>query len=152
MKKVEQQQQKIEQQQRKFENLLKRFQRMENEFRCLKAQLKQKDKQNAELTETIEKLRRLPAHKPPSQGPPYEKMVKQTEPKLQSKRTTRHNLGAKFEPDCILDKFVTICAHCGALLAPSEPECTGSYPEIELQGELRHSSSSLIKTYRVLFL
>ena len=74
MKKVEQQQQKLEQQQRKFENLLKRFQRMENEFRCLKAELKQKDKQNAELTETIEKLRRLPAHKPPSQGPPYEKM------------------------------------------------------------------------------
>ena len=77
--------------------------------------------------------------------------MKQTKPKLQSKRTTRHNLGAKFEPDCILDKFVPICAHCGALLAPSGQECTGSYPEIELQGELRHSISSLIKTYRVLF-
>ena len=81
--------QKVEQQQRKIEQFLQRIQKLENELRNLRTEVKQKDRKNARLTESIEKLRKLPAHTPPSQTPPYKKVVQQkVEPKLPAHRST----------------------------------------------------------------
>ena len=112
------------------------------EVRELKAE---QNKRDEEFSTALEAVKHEQFHKPPSQYPPYEKEKKKPRLRIPAQKGKRSN--KKFRVDKTFDQFVTVCAHCGALLSKDKQTCTGSYPQIELEGEKFGSSNTLVKTY-----
>ena len=112
------------------------------EVRQLTVEQKKRDE---EFSTALEALKQDQFHKPPSQYPPYEKERKKPKLRTPAQKGTRSS--KTFRVDKTFDQFVTVCAHCGALLSQDKQTCTGSYAQIELEGEKFGSSNTLVKTY-----